>query len=233
MVNIWRLSDSRNRGTVKLKQPLYGHTAPVLCLAVSSAFNILVSGSCDKTCIVWDLSRLRYVTQLSEHKAPVAAISINNLSGVIATCASSWLYIWSVNGEPLASVDTAGNGAGPLQINCVAMSQANEWDSNNVIMTGSSDGVVRMYSLDLVKQPRATRPAPSPPTERESITQSKSLSLDKSASTDSSPNKSFDSSTLKNGASDEYVDLTSASLNSPHSSPAGNGSASRPVPAAR
>ena len=74
------------------------------------------------------------------------------------TCAGSWLYLWDVNGNPMASVDTApppgvnsghninnnnNNNNSSVQILCVAQSQHNEWDRQNVIMTGSSDGVVR------------------------------------------------------------------------------------------
>ena len=67
------------------------------------------------------------------------------------TCAGSWLYLWDVNGNPMASVDTAPppgvtighNTTSGHQILCVAQSQHNEWDRQNVIMTGSSDGVVR------------------------------------------------------------------------------------------
>lgn len=224
VVNVWKLSDARGRGTVTLKQPLYGHTAPVLCLAVSSAFNILVSGSVDKTCIIWDLSRLRYMSQLTEHKAPVAAVSINDLTGVIATCASSWLYLWSVNGERLASVDTAGNGTGPLQINCVCMSQANPWDSNNVILTGSSDGVVRMYSLDMVRQHEPLQKADE--AAEASKGQSKSLDLELTSATPSSDQVELNSAAP---SGEEYADLTSESLNRPTAISSSN----RPVPAVR
>ena len=41
------------------------------------------------------------------------------------------------------------------QILCVCVSQFNEWDRENVIMTGSSDGVVRMWSVDYVEVPVA------------------------------------------------------------------------------
>lgn len=34
----------------------------------------------DKTCIVWDLSKLTYVRQLSQHMAPITAICINDLT---------------------------------------------------------------------------------------------------------------------------------------------------------
>ena len=37
------------------------------------------------------------------------------------------------------------------QILCVAQSHLNDWDRQNVVMTGSSDGVVRMWSLDYVE----------------------------------------------------------------------------------
>ena len=39
------------------------------------------------------------------------------------------------------------------QILCVAFSQTHEWDSQNVISTGSTDGVVRMWSMDYVQVP--------------------------------------------------------------------------------
>lgn len=55
------------------------------------------------------------------------------------------LHIYTINGEELANVDTSVGGANRMQqILCVAFSQAIEWDPKNVIITGSSDGVVRV-----------------------------------------------------------------------------------------
>lgn len=84
------------------------------------------------------------------------------------SCAGSHIYLWDVNGRAVASVDTvAGPGAGEVQVLCVAQSQWAEWDRQNVLMTGSSDGVVRMWSLDYVEVPvgaaaDASPAAPSP-----------------------------------------------------------------------
>lgn len=65
--------------------------------------------------------------------------------GDIATCAATWLHVWSINGEELASVNTCVGRADRMQqILCVAFSQTHEWDSQNVIMTGSTDGVARV-----------------------------------------------------------------------------------------
>lgn len=55
------------------------------------------------------------------------------------------LHIYTINGEELASVDTSvGRPDRMQQILCVAFSQAIDWDPQNVIITGSSDGVVRV-----------------------------------------------------------------------------------------
>lgn len=70
---------------------------------------------------------------------------MHTLQGDIATCAATWLHVWSINGEELASVNTCVGRADRMQqILCVAFSQTHEWDSQNVIMTGSTDGVARV-----------------------------------------------------------------------------------------
>ncbi|XP_068245244.1 WD repeat and FYVE domain-containing protein 3 isoform X2 [Palaemon carinicauda] len=136
------------------KKCLYGHNDAITCLAASSAYGLLVSGSRDRTAIIWDLARLVYVRQLISHEAPVAALAINEQTGDIATCAGTWLYVWSINGTPIASVNTALGAHSPLQqILCVCFSTMYEWDAGNVIMTGSSDGVVRMWGIEYVQVP--------------------------------------------------------------------------------
>ena len=44
----------------------------------------------DKTCIVWDLSKLTYVRQLSQHMAPITAICINDLTVSFLFSVLSW-----------------------------------------------------------------------------------------------------------------------------------------------
>ncbi|XP_055601256.1 WD repeat and FYVE domain-containing protein 3 [Uranotaenia lowii] len=137
-----------------VKHTLHGHTDAVTSLATSTAFNIIVSGSKDKSAIIWDLSRYKYVRPLLNHVSVVAAVNINELTGEIATCSATWLYVWSINGDCLAKVNTSVGCADQMQqILCVTFSYKNEWDSDNVIVTGSTDGVVRMWSLDYVQIP--------------------------------------------------------------------------------
>lgn len=62
--------------------------------------------------------------------------------GDIATCSGSYLCAWDINGRALGAVDTGGGGA--AQVLCCAFSETREWDPLNVIITGSTDGVVRV-----------------------------------------------------------------------------------------
>lgn len=152
VVTIWEYEPRRRQFAIK--QNLYAHTEAVTCLAASPAYNVIVSGSRDCTAVVWDLSRGLFVRQLRGHAGPVAAVAVNDLTGDIATCAATWLHVWSINGDELATVNTCVGRADRMQqILCVAFSQTHEWDAHNVIMTGSTDGVARMWSIDYVQVP--------------------------------------------------------------------------------
>lgn len=71
------------------KKSLYGHSDGITCLAASSAYGLLVSGSRDRSAIIWDLARKAFVRQLIPHEAPVAALAINEQTvscGVRKSC---------------------------------------------------------------------------------------------------------------------------------------------------
>lgn len=53
------------------------------------------------------------------------------------------------------------------QILCVAFSSTREWDQQNVIITGSTDGVVRMWSMEYVQVPIAEDVVEEPTTSDE------------------------------------------------------------------
>jgi len=80
VVNVWEFGKGRHRRRLTLKKPLFGHSEAVTCLTASAAYNIIVSGSRDRTCIIWDLNELVFVRQLRGHAAPVAAVAVNELT---------------------------------------------------------------------------------------------------------------------------------------------------------
>lgn len=107
VISVWRFNGKMM--LLSLVQKLYGHTEAVTCLASSASYSIIVSGSADKTCTLWDLNRLVFIRQLGNsftlqyfaciflpltyyisligagpqqvHTGPIAAIAINDLTG--------------------------------------------------------------------------------------------------------------------------------------------------------
>lgn len=64
---------------MKKKKLFVVHERAAIGLGVSLLISMMYLLQ-DKTCIVWDLSKLTYVRQLSQHMAPITAICINDLT---------------------------------------------------------------------------------------------------------------------------------------------------------
>ncbi|CAF4232817.1 unnamed protein product, partial [Rotaria sp. Silwood2] len=159
LINVWEIGKGRHK-RLHLKTRLTGHNDTITYLTASQAYRILISGSDDQTCIVWDLNRLHFIRQLPNHAGPISCICVNELTGDIASAAGSYLYVWTINGQLLASINTMAYSR-QQSILCIAISQMNEWDDENVIITGSSDGVVRMWTIGYDQV--LDRPPPSSP----------------------------------------------------------------------
>ncbi|XP_045427023.1 WD repeat and FYVE domain-containing protein 3 isoform X3 [Pipistrellus kuhlii] len=160
VVCVWEMGTSKEKAkTLTLKQALLGHTDTVTCATASFAYHIIVSGSRDRTCIIWDLNKLSFLTQLRGHRAPVSALCINELTGDIVSCAGTYIHVWSINGNPVVSVNTFTGRS--QQIVCCCVSEMNEWDTQNVIVTGHSDGVVRFWRMEFLQVPETPAPEPT------------------------------------------------------------------------
>ena len=79
LVSVWRLKQKLSR--LELLQHLFGHRDAITCLASSAVYGLLVSGSRDRTCIVWDLNRLTFVRQLSFIGESASAVLDAGLGG--------------------------------------------------------------------------------------------------------------------------------------------------------
>ncbi|XP_061083702.1 WD repeat- and FYVE domain-containing protein 4 isoform X3 [Conger conger] len=141
---VWDIALAKDKlQHMRLRQVLYGHTDAVTCVEASQAYGVIVSGSSDRTCILWDLQELSYITQLPGHAASVSALAINDLTGEIASCAGAHLYLWTMKGHLLSSLDTSFGPEGAIL--CCCFTQVFEWDPRNVIVTGCADGIVRVW----------------------------------------------------------------------------------------
>ncbi|XP_047198145.1 WD repeat- and FYVE domain-containing protein 4 isoform X2 [Hippoglossus stenolepis] len=150
VVCVWDVAVNKDKLThMRLRQPLYGHTDAVTCLAVSEVHSLIVSGSRDLTCILWDMEELSYITQLAGHTTSISALAINDLTGEIASCAGPQLYLWTMKGQLLTCTDTS---CGPqADILCVSFTQRHEWDTRNVIVTGCADGIIQIWKTEYTR----------------------------------------------------------------------------------
>uniref|UniRef100_A0A1I7RU77 WD_REPEATS_REGION domain-containing protein n=1 Tax=Bursaphelenchus xylophilus TaxID=6326 RepID=A0A1I7RU77_BURXY len=147
-------SSYSKRPRLRPKRALDAHTDVVTCLAACPAHNFLVSASRDQTAVIWHLTQLSYIRQLTGHHSAVTALSVNATTGDIATAAGSHLYLWTLNGDPLCQVNTIDSGlfSNPSSlILSLSFSTFTDWDPKNVIMCGTSDGLVKIYSIELRK----------------------------------------------------------------------------------
>nr|CDI54599.1 related to WD repeat and FYVE domain-containing protein 3 [Melanopsichium pennsylvanicum 4] len=112
MVSLWELDGGKRE--VTLSKLLRGHDDAVLCVAASSAWSVVVTGSKDRTAIVWDLNRGTYVRTLRGHDSGVHLVAIDERTCHLATACGPEVRLWSINGELLACLATSANLSEPV-----------------------------------------------------------------------------------------------------------------------
>ncbi|KAF9901263.1 hypothetical protein EC991_006368 [Linnemannia zychae] len=143
VVCVWRIVQGRSY-ELKLMKCLRGHRETVHTVAISVAYSIIVSGSEDKSCIIWDLNRLEYVRQLGRHEDGVRVVAINDATGDIATCSGPVLRLWTVNGDMILQKYTTQIGD-PI-LDCVFYSgRTGEWLSKEIVLTSHRRGIVKVW----------------------------------------------------------------------------------------
>ncbi|XP_015269665.1 PREDICTED: WD repeat- and FYVE domain-containing protein 4-like [Gekko japonicus] len=129
----------------RILSALYGHRGAVTCLAASASYGVVVSGSADRSGIIWDLHRLTRLARLPAHPACLSAVAVSDSTGDIACCAGTALYIWNISGKPLAKLDSAcGSGS---TLSCCCFLTVADWDVHGLIATGDTGGHVQVWKL--------------------------------------------------------------------------------------
>ncbi|KAF9391989.1 hypothetical protein CPC16_003703 [Podila verticillata] len=148
VVCIWRIVQNRSY-ELKLMKCLRGHRETVNTVAISVAYSIIVSGSEDKSCIVWDLNRLEYVRQLGKHEDGVRVVAINDATGDIATCSGPVLRLWTVNGDLILQKYTTQIGD-PI-LDCVFYAgRTGEWVSREILFTSHRRGTIKVWEKAVI-----------------------------------------------------------------------------------
>ncbi|RCI07112.1 hypothetical protein CU098_000831 [Rhizopus stolonifer] len=98
LVCLWKVKNQKSV-TFTLSECLKGHTDIVTTITASRSYSVIVTGSEDKTAIIWDLSTKKYIQSLRGHENKVEHISINDTTGDILTCSAHTIRVWTINGD--------------------------------------------------------------------------------------------------------------------------------------
>ncbi|XP_060096943.1 WD repeat- and FYVE domain-containing protein 4 [Heteronotia binoei] len=153
VVCAWELSvASDGAPDLRLKKPLYGHRGAVTCLAASASYGIVVSGSADRSGIIWDLQRLTRLAWLPAHPACLSAVAVSDSTGDIICCAGTALHLWDLSGRPLARLDSACSPGSTLSSCCFL--EVTDWDTHGLIATGDTGGHLQVWKLETASSQR-------------------------------------------------------------------------------
>ncbi|GAN06509.1 beige/BEACH domain-containing protein [Mucor ambiguus] len=144
LVCIWKVKNEKATTDFALLECLKGHSSVVTTVAASRTYSILVTGSEDKTAIIWDLNRKQYVKALDGHENGVQIIRINDTTGDIITCSGHVIRVWTVNGDLYLTKSACPSSESILS--CIFYERKlTEWNSKDLIITGHRRGVVKFW----------------------------------------------------------------------------------------
>ena len=149
-IKIWNLRNYIATKKVEHLFTLTGHRDSILCLDYCSELSLLLSGSKDHSCILWDALSAKRVRTIGEYNNPVISVSINRIAGNILVLTSFDLWLYDVNGNIRANVkflDFIYTGNVFSLATCVLAPPSGIWQSSVIAITGHEDGTVNLWML--------------------------------------------------------------------------------------
>ncbi|KAK7049866.1 Beige protein-like 1 [Paramarasmius palmivorus] len=128
--------------SISLTHILRIHTDEVLCVAISRAWSIAVSGSKDGSAAIWDLNRAVYVRSIWHGEGEASGIrlvEINESTGYIATCSDTKLCLHTLNVRPMAVLDLR-----ELPLITSLSFHEREYSNLGILATGGRDGSITL-----------------------------------------------------------------------------------------
>ncbi|KAG1474371.1 hypothetical protein G6F56_000395 [Rhizopus delemar] len=153
VVCIWK-TKSQNVTDFTLSDCLRGHTDVVTTIVASRSYGVIVTGSEDKTAIIWDLRTKKYVQSLRGHEAKVNHISINDITGDIVTCSAHTIRVWTINGD--LYMTKAACPSSESILSCIFYEQKlTEWSDQELIITGHRNGIIKFWMKQIETDPKS------------------------------------------------------------------------------
>jgi WD40 repeat protein len=149
-VRIWRFCKHSGSRTLEHLATLCGHDGSIVCLDICTAYSIVVSGSEDRTAMVWDSRGAKLLRVLDNHSGTVLSVSVNAISGNIATLTAGELRLYSINGELLSRATMHGDGQQVKhKARVVLCPPSGSWQDGIVAVTGHENGHVFLWKLKI------------------------------------------------------------------------------------
>lgn len=120
------------------KNSLKDHTSEVNCLAFTMDGKYLLSGSNDKTIIVWNIKKFKVYKRFKDHKCEVTAIAVNNKNLAASGSMDKKIIIWNLKYMRQEFYINAHSE----KITCVNFSNC-----GNYLISGSFDKMIMIWNL--------------------------------------------------------------------------------------
>jgi len=147
VVHVMDISKHHGTFSVEYKVSLIGHDDLITALAVSRSYSIIVSGSKDGSCIIWDINRLVFVHSLPHpDKIPVEAVKIDPVTGDIIAGHGVYMLIWSVNAELLINHRTDPDPENLITTISLFHQGLASWSERSIIyITAHKNGTIKFW----------------------------------------------------------------------------------------
>eukprot|EP01087_Luapelamoeba_hula_P015623 TRINITY_DN4695_c0_g1_i1.p1 TRINITY_DN4695_c0_g1~~TRINITY_DN4695_c0_g1_i1.p1 ORF type:complete len:1272 (-),score=238.23 TRINITY_DN4695_c0_g1_i1:14-3829(-) len=165
-ITVHRIRQETSAFVIQRLKRLHGHNGAITCVAVSQAYSIIVSGSKDQSCIIWNLNTLSYVRTIGPFPYIVTTVTVNSITGDVIVCAGNTPRLFDINGKPIAPASAHTPGALPapaaqyLPAQCspstrdhitaftIAQPAACDWlTTQTVYISGHADGAIQLWML--------------------------------------------------------------------------------------
>jgi len=149
LVSVWKLG-KQDVWTLTRLESLAAHSSTITSIATSVGQGIAVSSSRDRTVVLWDLVKRKYIRQVgSKFRGPVEQVCLNECNGNIFVMASREVSYFHVNGEQLGClcVESVFHSINVGSLTSMAACACDDYQHGVQLVTGHAHGYLVLWDF--------------------------------------------------------------------------------------